>query len=163
MAILTPHYPKSRQVHMAAGKIHANALAYMKGLRITELKIEKMAAHDLQFNLNPWEWNLRAGELSGSLSVNLDAEADKTLDTLNADLLIKNGQVKFAAFDHDFCHLTDVQTELLIRQGTILESIVQGEFAGLKGTIHLNGLSPDGEVVKLNFKGGTRGLAFHFP
>lgn len=159
MAILTPHYPNSRQVHMAAGRIDASALAYMKGLRFTELKIEKIAAKDLQFNVNPWELTVKAGELSGDLAVNLDYDADKALDTLNADLLIKNGQVLFAAGDHDFCQLSDVQTQLTVRQGTILESIVEGEFAGLKGTINLNGLSPDGEIIKLNFTGKPRGLA----
>lgn len=163
MAILTPHYPRSRQVHMAAGRIDASALAYMKGLRFTELKIEKIAAKDLQFNVNPWEWTIKAGELSGDLAIDLDYDADKALDTLNADLLIKNGQVWFSAGEHDLCQLSDVQTQLTMRQGTILESIVQGEFAGLKGTINLNGLSPDGEIIKLNFTGKPRGLASIMP
>lgn len=157
-AILTPRYPESRQVHMTAGKIDATALAFMKGLRVTELKIEKMSGQNLRFDIDPWEWSLTARELSGNLGVNLDTDADKALDTLTADLLIKNGQVRFATFDNDFCHLSDVQTELTIRQGTILESIVQGELGGLKGTIRLNGLSPDGEILKFNFRGGTKGL-----
>ena len=61
-------------------------------------------------------------------------------------------------FSKDKCQLSDVQTRLSIRKGVIEKSLATGVFAGLKGTIDLDGHSQSGEVIKLNFKGPTLGL-----
>jgi len=155
-ALLIPHFPETRQVHMDSGRIDATVLAYMKGLKITDFKIEKLLAQDLKFAIDPWEVNVDIGALSGSLAVNLDSE--KVLETLNADLIISNGLLTFAGFDRNICRLSDIQTNLTIRRGMVHQSLVKGEFAGLQGTISIDGLAPDGEVIKLNFAGGISGL-----
>ena len=41
--------------------------------------------------------------------------------------------------------------------------LYRGEFAGLKGTIEIDGHAANGEVIKLNFKGGVQGLAGVIP
>lgn len=155
--LFTPYFPDMRHVHMIAGTMDASVLAYMRGFRMTDLKIEKIAARGLHFNLKPWELIVKVGDLSGDLSANLLAE--NIMETLNADLLIADGQVCFAGVDPDVCQLSDVHTRLAVRKGIIEKSIVKGMFAGLNGTIDLDGQSPNGEMMKLNFRGGALGLA----
>ena len=123
-ALINPHLPETSQAHMTSGRIDATVLAYMKGLRVTDFKIEKLAAKDLELDLDPWELNVKVGHLSGSLAVNLAAV--KVLDTLNADLVLSQGQVLLSGFNKDLCHLTDMQTLLVVRRGHVLPSIVQG-------------------------------------
>ncbi len=154
--LATPHFPEIRQINMNEGRIDASALAYMKGLLITDFKIEKMKAKNLQFDIIPWDWTARMDELSGDLMVNLDA--NKVFETLNGNLVIAGGQLCFDKNNYDLCQLNDVNTRLKIARGVVLESAVEGTFAGLKGTIHLDGLSPDGEMAKLKFHGNPRGL-----
>lgn len=154
---MIPRFPAMRQARMIAGRLDATVLAYAKGFRLTDFKIEKVSAKDLEFAIDPWDLDLKLGSLSGSLAVNLSSE--KMIDTLNADLNIEDGQLSFAGFNNDLCRLSDVQTNLIIRQGLIHQSIVQGEFAGLKGTVDIDGLASDGKVIKLKFTGGTQGLS----
>ncbi len=156
MALLSPHFPETRQIHMAAGRINASALAYLEGLHLTDLKIEKMHANDVQFDIDPWGWSACVHELSGDVAVSLDTA--KPLETLNADLLIANGQLRLNGQESDPYQLSDVHSKLTIRRGIVMQSIVEGKFVGLKGTIHLDGQSPDGEVVKFNFAGEAQGL-----
>src|SRR5262249_24904911 len=53
--IFTSYYPDIRHIHMVEGNMDASVLAYLKGFRITDFKIEKINGHDLHFNLKPWE------------------------------------------------------------------------------------------------------------
>ena len=87
--VLTPYISEMRHVHLNSGSIDASILAYLRGLRMSDLKIEKIAARDLQFHISPWELSLDVGDLSGDLSVNLDS--DVVLNTLNADLIVSDG------------------------------------------------------------------------
>lgn len=154
---LTPYFPELSKATMDSGRIDASALAYMQGLRITDLKIEKIAASNLHFQIPPWGLALEVGELAGDFAINLTSES--ILETLNADLMITNGQLEFPGMGLGSGRLRDLQTRLAIRKGVVLKSIVTGKFAGLEGIIHLDAGALDGEVVKLNFTGGTEGLA----
>ena len=160
-AFVAPHCPEFRDVHMASGRIDATVLAYLKGLRLTDLKIEKIAAQDLEFHFASWDLAVHVQELSGDLAVNLATE--KALDTLNAELVIANGHVQFIEGELAPCQFSDLQTRLTVKRGVIHKSIVSGEFAGLRGTVDLDGLSPDGEIIKLYFTGGAMGLANWMP
>lgn len=160
-AALIPYFPEFPQARMTEGRIDATVLAYMKGLRIADFKIETLEAKNLQVDVDPWELNLKLGKLSGSLAVNL--ASPKVLESLNADLVLVEGEASFSGVNENLCHLSNMQTEFVVRRGQFLPSSIQGCLAGLKGTIDIDGNASNGEVIKLNFHGGMQGLSSMLP
>lgn len=147
-----PYFPEMHEIRMDKGFIDVSALAYLDGLQMTDVKIEKIAAKGVHFNLAPWNLVLKAGNLIGNLSVNLKAQ--KSLDTLNADLDISDSHLCIFGDDANACQLSDMQTKLVVRKGVIEASSVKGVFAGLKGTLLLDGTSNTrSEIAQFNFKG----------
>lgn len=159
--IALPYYPSLNYVEMKNGHLDASVIATMHGFKVTGLTIDKIAATKLEFYLNPWDLDIEIGHLSGELSVNLSA--DHILNTLNADLIISRGFAQFSAEHLKPCRLSDLSTKLVIRKGIIEKSIVKGMFAGLNGTIDLDGTSQDGEWVKFNFHGKSDELLSILP
>ncbi len=154
--LFTP-YMTSMQIEMHEGTIDATALAYMRGLTITDLKVEKIVAKDLKLTFQPWEVAVAVDELSGELNVN--CAAANLFETLNADLAISNSRIEFAGYDQTLCRLHNVQTQLTIRKGIVQKSLLHGEFVGLQGSIEIDGEAEDGDYIKATFEGGTQGLS----
>jgi len=159
--LFTPYFPDLSHVHMKGGHVDVSVLASLQGFRIADLKLEKIAARDLRFNLKPWDLEVKIRDLTGELSVNL--QSVDFFNTLNAELVIANGQACFSGINPNACQLSDLNTRLSIRKGIIEKSEVKGIFAGLNGTIDLDGLSPNGELIKFNFKGKSQGILSMLP
>lgn len=151
--LLTPHVPQIAQAHLIQGKMDASVLAYMKGMQVSDFKIERLKAENLDFALDRWETKAHIDSLSGNLEINLASL--NPLETLNADLQISGGHCVFKGL----CDLTDLKTDLIVRKGVIQESIALAQFSGLKGKLLLNGFDPEGEIVKIDFTGPFKGLA----
>ena len=156
--LLSPHIPQLAQAHLISGQIDASVLAYIKGMQLSDFKIERLEGENLDFALDRWDTTAHIDSLSGGLEVNFASV--NPLETLNADLRIAGGHFDFTGLsDTDLSELTNLQTDLIIRKGVIQDSLATAEFSGLKGTISLNGLDPEGEFVKIDFSGPFRGLA----
>jgi hypothetical protein len=149
--IFTPYFSDLAHIEMKGGYLDVSVLASLQGFRIGDLKLEKIYAKDLNLSLNPWDLEMQISELTGELSVNLNAV--DFLNTLNAELVISNGQARFSGNELKPCELSDLHTKLSIQKGIIEKSVVKGMFAGLNGTIDLDGTSSKKELIKFNFKG----------
>lgn len=159
--LFTPYLAGMHQIEMQEGTIDATALAYMRGLTFTDLKVERIAARDLRLRLQPWDVGVAIADLSGELSVN--CAASDILDTLNADLVVNNAQMEFTSFDQALCRLRNVQTQFAVRKGVVQKSQLIGEFGGLLGSIEIDGTSGNGDILKANFEGSTLGLSHFLP
>lgn len=159
--LFTPYLAGMHQIEMQQGTIDATALAYMRGLTFTDLKVEKIAAKDLLLRLQPWDIGVAIADLSGELSVN--CAASDILDTLNADLVVNDGQIEFSSFDQALCRLHNVQTQFAVRKGIVQKSQLMGEIGGLIGSIEIDGTAEDGDIVKAHFEGSTLGLTHFLP
>lgn len=151
--LLVPHLPQLAQTHLIKGKMDASVVAYLKGMQLSDFKIEKLRAENLDFTIDRWETTAHIDSLSGHLEVNLASV--NPLETLNANLLIEGGECIFKGV----CDLTDLNTDLIIRKGVIQESTATAKFSGLEGILFLNGLDPEGEIVKIAFSGPIAGLS----
>lgn len=159
--LFTPYLAGMHQVVMEDGIIDASALAYMRGLTITDLKIEKIAAQNLRLNIQPWKIGVSIDELSGELNIN--CAAANILETLNADLSAINGHIEFMGFDQTPCRLHNVHTQFAIRKGIVQKSLLLGELGGLQGSIAIDGTETNGEMIKAKFEGGALSLSTLLP
>jgi|GEM_PF-2028255 len=151
--LLVPHLPQLAQTHLIKGKMDASVVAYLKGIQLSDFKIEKLRGENLDFSIDRWETTAHIDSLSGHLEVNLASV--NPLETLNADLLIEGGECIFKGV----CDLTNLNTDLIIRKGVIQESTATALFSGLEGILFLNGVDPEGQIVKIAFTGPIAGLS----
>ena len=140
-------------IHVHEGSIDASGLVYLKGFKATEIRIDKILAKDIKFDLGPGDFAVSTEESLGSFSINLAAK--NIFDTIDSDFSIKRAQAQFRGLDGKLWKFNDLRTHLAVRKGVIQKSEMQGEFAGLKGTILLDWLSPD-EIAKLRFSGEAK-------
>ena len=159
--VLAPHIPESKQIEMASGKIDASAIAHMKGFRITDLNIENIAATNLEIDIIPWQFDVKIALVSGNLSVNLATK--NFLDSVNADLIVDRGQIRWEAMSSDILLLDNLKTKMTVRNGTILNSKVDGQLFGLKGHIDIDGSAGNKEIAKMRFEGDTSGIKSILP
>jgi hypothetical protein len=156
--ILISYFPDLSRLNMHSGTVDAEVLAYFKDFQLTNLKVDKVLAQNLDFDLQPADLKVKADHVTGNLSVDLNTE--NVLNTLNADLIINKGEIHISGnaekTSPSTFQLSELQTKLTIRKGTIESSSIQGIFAGLQGTIDIEGPRPDGSFMKFDFKGNTK-------
>lgn len=139
-----------QQLQIHRGNIDAAALVYLKGLHLSEVKVERIAANNLEFDFSPW--NLSGSVESGIGSLSFDLLAEEPLKTLNADLNISQGSLNLEGLDKAKWEFSAIQTNLSVNKGVIQKSLMKGTMAGLQGEILLDGKSA-GPLATLNFHG----------
>ena len=100
--------------------------------------------------VKPWEVALGADRLSGQLSIDLKSPTPQ--DTLNADLLVRNGQLALIGLQFDVWNFSHIETNLTVRDGIVKKSSASVQLAGLKGSADINFLNPQ-EMVRLKLQG----------
>lgn len=148
------------ELQIARGNIDAAALVYLKGLHLSEVKVERLAAHGLEFVFPPW--NLSGGVLSGIGSLSFDLFAEDPLSTFNADLNIRQGSLNLGGLDKAKWEFSGIHTNLSINRGVIQKSLLKGTIAGLHGEVLLDGTKA-GPVAVLNFFGMASDVAHVLP
>lgn len=149
------YFPDWNTIQMHSGNINASGTVFLHGLKPADIKIDNIFAKDVKFDLGPGELSISSDETSGSFAI--DLAASNILQTLDADFLIKQAQAQFCALDGKLWKFKDFGTDIAVRHGVIQQSEMQGEFAGLKGTILLDWLSPH-EAARLSFRGHANEL-----
>jgi hypothetical protein len=153
-------YPEWQNLEIHQGTIDAAMLVYMKEFQISEVNVERIAAHQLSFSYDSWNLNASVEDALGSLSFDLAAE--DAIKTLNADLKINKGKWNIVGLENASWQLSNINTNLTIRNGVFQKSLLKGTVAGLKGEIELDGTS-DGPFAHFNFKGMTKDFAKALP
>lgn len=156
------HFEKWPFIQIHQGTIDAAMLMYFKEFRLSEVNIERIAAHDLSVSFDPWGLYASLENASGSLSFDLLGE--DLLKTLNANLKITQGTLILEAvgLDNASWQLSGINTGLTVNQGVIKKSLLKGTIAGLKGVIELDGTSSKPNIV-FDFNGDVKDFAKALP
>jgi hypothetical protein len=152
---VTRSYKKWSEYSLYEGVMDGEGIAYFKGSRLHNLKVNHLELRDLVFDHYPYEVYGNVQRIVGSGSVNFSE--DDFSKSLNTDFSIENGSLRFVGTDKELWQLSDINTKIAFRNGTIQRSIVHGSFAGLQGTIEVDWLSPR-DIMKVNFSGNPLGL-----
>ncbi len=152
---LSRYFPVWKNLEMLNGGIDASGTVFMQKYRVTEVNIDNIAAHRLKFEILPIETKIELGNASGALSMSMLKE--DLLETINAQILVEGGSLKYQTPEEDIWEFTNISTDFRVNDGVIQKSILKGGFAGLKGTVELDWLSDD-EVMKASFNGQTQGI-----
>lgn len=149
--------PQSRwmALKMNHGVVDASLLANFHGLKIAGLKLDKIEANQLQVKDLDLGLAFSIEHLAGDLSVNLYAQ--KLWEHLNARVNIQGGQIMKNGWT-----VGNIETVLDIHEGVVNQSIAKATFAGLKGSVEMDWNNPS-QLVKLDFKGGTKDLSDILP
>lgn len=142
------------------GRIDASLIAYVKEGKLDDLEIDKISASNLYFDIDSWDLTAGIRQASGSLKINLNST--NIFDTLDAKLVITNGELFLETMAKDGWQFKDISTQLVVKHGSLQKSIVKAVFAGLEGSIEMDWGSLD-NVMKMRFQGGTQDLALLMP
>jgi len=159
-AVLGARYPQWKQFHLYGGSVSALVRANFRGMHVGHVRVVQFLGDDLEVDVVPWGTYTRIGQIQGNMEA--DMSADHVFNSLNANLSIARGQAKVWGINSDFWHLTDVTTELLVREGVVQKSVIDANIAGLTGTIQCD-WSSSHEVMKLHCHGNTQDLALLLP
>lgn len=146
---------KSADYLVHNGAMDGEGIAYFKGSLLHTIKINKLETRGLVFDYFPYEISGSVGKIAGGGSINFTDE--DFARGLNTDFAIEKGMLQFVGTDQALWQLSDINTNISFRDGTIQRSIVNGSFAGLQGTIEVDWLSPS-DIIKVNFSGSLAGL-----
>lgn len=137
------------------GSIDASLMAFINEGKIHEFQINNILAKGLNFDFDPWEMSIQAGELSGDVKLNL--QSDVIFDNLDSSIKFSDGKIIIKNDLKYPLELSGISTKLNICKGVIQKSTAEAHFAGLQGYINLDWLSPD-HLMTINFQGGPEGL-----
>lgn len=140
-------------VSMQNGQVDGALIAFIENGYLTDVKIEELHAEEIALTVFPLATSLHAHLLTGQIDLN--AHASNVLQTLNADFRIEEGGVSFVGPEHS--EISEIATEIKIREGNLQPSTFAASLAGLKGTITLN---HEGNLFHGVFDGPLRGLSF---
>lgn len=138
------------QFQIAKGNIDASALVYLKGLQLSEVHVERLAASGLEFDFLPWNLSGRVSRGEGSLS--FDLLSDEPLNTLNASININQASLNLEGLERAVWEFSGIDANLAISRGVVQKSVLKGMIAGLKGEILIDGTKP-GPIAELHFQG----------
>lgn len=153
-------HPDLQQFDILKGSFDATVLVYLNGLSLSEVTVERIAAHGLEFAFGPWDLVGGVNEAAGSFS--FDLAHDDPLKTFNADLSLRRGNMHLAGMENSTWQFTNVNTNLYMRQGVFRKSVLKGVIAGLRGEMVVDG-AREGTNLALTFKGSAEEFSQAFP
>lgn len=157
---LLPLLPESQSFEVRKGSIDLEAIAYLEGYRITDVKIDKLLARDLKINVDPMDLNLHLEKTAGALSINL-AEPDP-LSSLDADFELSGGMIQCLGINGNAWEFKDLLTTVSVRRGILQKSEIKGNSHGLKGAIDVDWMQK-GQFLTLNFTGPAKNISTFLP
>lgn len=141
------------------GKFDFSVKGYWKDFHLSDVKVEKVNAVNARAEVLPWGMSFHAQKLGGDFS--LDVSNPNMIKTLCATLSIEQGLCSWAEQTQLYC-IDHITTDLTIREGVVKNSIIRGNFAGLKGIVTVNWNNPK-ELVHFLFKGNIHQVACYAP
>lgn len=147
--------PRIADARVYGGRIDASISGEANNGHVTDLRMERIAASSLEMDLLPANVYVGCAELQGE--VGLDLLSDNPLASLQADVTITEGVLKSLLEDMSHWDLTDINTNLLVRNGVVQQSSVEADLGGLRGSIELDWSAPS-EVATIRFEGNVRDL-----
>lgn len=142
-------------VDLQSGNFDAKGHLYVSEEGIQELKINELTARNVALEYHPWDLFLGVENIEGTISV--DLQAQDPFRTLNTDLAVDNGVISLNSPDGNLWQLTHLQTKVAVKNGVMQQSVMEGAFAGMRGTATLEWVD-EAMAMNLHFEGMPHGL-----
>jgi len=153
-------FPGIRKIKANDGILNLNMQLHMHGLTISQVKLEQISLRMLSLSIDESNLLTAASKITGALS--FDLSKGNPLETLNADLIIENGEISVGDPTKKRLDFEDIHTDFKVIQGVIQKSVFSGNIAGLKGKIEVDG-STHGPFMTFDFGGKTDSIIHLFP
>ncbi len=157
---LGSYYPDWQQLTIERGQFSAQLRMVIEDLSIKNLAIENFVIHDAIITSKTHTFQAGFEEACGTLS--LDFSSLNPVGTLNMDAMVSNGTIRLRDKLNSSLYFLDIQSQIAIRKGLIQQSLLQADFAGLRGIFEWNRLSTDA-VCKLNVSGTLTNIISFLP
>jgi len=153
---LSSYAPEIDTIQFLQGNFDAKAQIFVNEDAVQDLKISHLSARGLAIEYDPWDLFIAAQSLDGTIGINLKAQ--DPFRTLNVDMAVENGRVKLNGQEGGMWQLVNLNTKLVVNEGVFQQSVMEGMFAGMKGTVTLDWKENSGMSVAMNFEGMPQGL-----
>lgn len=159
-ALCYPVYPALKNLQFEKGVLDALLEVEITQKGFEEVSCSRIHATNLQMSVIPWSVTLEIPSLKGKGTI--DLSQDSIWSTLDTDIYIKDGKMSLpdSLFKED--PLTEIETHLNIHKGVIDRSIVNMQWAGLRGQAIIE-WQPKNERMTLQLEGGLSGLVKLLP
>ena len=158
--IMEAHSPFIKTVKMNHGSFNALLFAPIENSKFQKLNLISLEGADLSLHYLPLNLVSEIDHVVGKF--NADLFAENVLSSLDGEITITNGVLRLEEEGFKSPIFTDVYTKLVLDQGLLRDSTLNGKFFGLTGDIHLNWFG-DEEIAAFNFQGDTKELIALFP
>ncbi|SCA62866.1 hypothetical protein SCG7086_AE_00320 [Chlamydiales bacterium SCGC AG-110-P3] len=148
-------YPRLHDFDVYGGRVSGVIRTVIEELRPTRMEVVRFDAEDFQCGAEELGLDMRFSTGNGSFVV--DLSADDPMNTLDANVTVKDGAVQLEAADDPRWKVSALETQLKIREGLVEHAVSSGRFAGFEGTVTCDRSLPH-EYLKVGLKGTTGDL-----
>lgn len=149
-ALFGPIFPFIQEINIKKGVLNGSLKLAVEDSKIHQVAINDLSADNLDVQILSLGIQVGFKNLSGRFEADLASQ--QVVETVDADINTYNGYVRLGDTKEKFWKFTDIQTMLKVRKGVVESSQVTAAFAGMKGELKLDLLSPD-HIVQLFFNG----------
>lgn len=140
---------------LKSGVFDAKGHLFISEEGIQEIKLSKLTGRDVGIEYQPWDLFFQVENIEGTIGVNLHSQ--DPLRTLYSDLSVDNGRIRLNGPDGELWQLTNLQTKISVKNGRMKPSLMEGAFAGMRGTATLDWID-NALAMNLHFEGMPHGL-----
>lgn len=159
-------FPQSSPITYISGTLNAAIKIDFREKKIASIHVENIQGENCFLIIHPWpfsqelahEFSLGQDLIQGHFSFDLTSPKN----SIQAELLIKNGCLALTGFDSKLWNFTHIDTELKITDGQLLASTASLQLAGLRGKASFSG-KKSGEIVLLELSGKASDLKSFMP
>jgi hypothetical protein len=157
--LLSVHYPSLNQIELKKGTLHLSIKADLVKNGVENLRFYNLQSSNIALRIIPWQVVFHAHRVQGRGDV--DFTCATPWQGLSADLQVQDGLLESEKGNLSW-KLTNVQTQLLIRQGMIDHSLIHFYLGSLKGVADIE-WKPGKEQIELALVGHAQALAPFLP
>lgn len=158
--LLSKISPQTNPFDLREGEVDGLLNASLKDSSLSSLSFENLHLRNFKCFVRPWQCEMGAKELSGSLK--LDLTQENPSESIESELLIVDGELKLNMFHEDLWKFSDIQTKLVIHNGIVQRSVASINLAGLTGQAEIDWHSPK-DPLKMHFEGKGADIARFMP
>jgi hypothetical protein len=126
----------------------------------SDISADNLSIRNLKVYFPEWDVSAYAQNVSGLFNLNLNEVNAR--ETVEGELLVVNGDLKFHSLAQELSHFSEIQTKLKVVDGHLEKSVASVTLAGLKGSAEIDWLVPE-ELIKIKLEGTGSDLAKMMP
>lgn len=142
--------PAFNLIVLKKGTVDAVLFAPIEDSEVQKLNLVSLNGEQLVVEFVDLQIEAEADHVYGTF--NADLFANNVVNSLNAEITVKNACLKVLEPGESFPLFTHIDTKLNIDQGRIRQSAIKGKFLGLEGEMGVNSFASD-KIATLEFTG----------